>query len=137
MQTLRSFLTNEISMLRSSEMISPSNLACDTTEMIQPSMVSGGSASVTLVEKHTRISLVLVGFNFMLFLATQLEHSLICACKTEVDDWALVIISHTIVSSTNLTESTETFRSFTIIKKSKGPSLVPCGTPPLIGLQQE
>ena len=49
----------------------------------------------------------------------------------------LVIISHKVVSSTNLTESSETFRSFTIIKKSKEPSLVPCGTPPLIDLQQE
>ncbi len=42
------------------------------------------------------------------------------------------IISQRLVSSTNLTVSSDTAKSLIMIKGKSGPSLVPCGTPAFI-----
>ena len=41
-------------------------------------------AAVLKKEKQTRISLVLLGFNFMFFQGTQLEHSSTCKVKLDI-----------------------------------------------------
>ena len=110
---------------RSSEMVTPNNLTCLTMStgwlLITIDGKEGGQA-----EKFTRNSFVFEAFNFMLFADAQCSHWL------TVDgmwDWeSLERISHVVESSTYLTRSKDGLRSFTIIKNSKRPSFVPCGS---------
>jgi hypothetical protein len=100
-------------------------------------MVIGGRAPGSRAENPTRIYFVFVRFSFMLFSEAHLVDSVIWDGRTELDSWPFKAISQIVVSSTNFTVSSETFKSFTMTRNRRGPSLVHSGTPPLVVLQLE
>jgi hypothetical protein len=89
-------------------------------------MVIGANDGISL-EKQTRNSLVFDTFNFILLTDDHSEQLMMLAGNW--DGELFDIISQRLVSSTNLTVSSATAKSLTIIKNNSEPSFVPCGTP--------
>ena len=56
-------------------------------------------------------------------------------CKVRGSDLPTLTSSERALSSTYLYKSSSLAKSFTMIRKNRGPSLVPCGTPALTVLQ--
>ena len=84
-----------------------------------------------LVKKDTMNSLVFSTFSFILF---AIDHWLTLStscCKVSGSDLPTLTSSERAQSSTYLYKGSWLAKSFTMIRKNRGPSLVPCGTPPL------
>ena len=112
--------------VKSPEIVTPKSLASLTNLIHSSPMTTGGKSKSDV--KLMRSSLHLSVFNLTLFLIDQFTTSFTIPRASL--RCPFFITSDVVVSSTYFQiKALLTGRSFIMIKKSQGPSLVPCGTP--------
>ena len=89
------------------------------------------------IERTIEISLVFLTFNFMLFALDHWVTLSSSCCNFGRSSSHTLTTSEIAQSSTYLYKGNSLNRSLTIIRKNRGPSLVPCGTPAFISFQSD
>ena len=88
-----------------------------------------------LFKKDTINYLVFLTFNFILLVVDHWLTLSTSCCGISDSDLSTITTSGRAQSSTYLYRGNCIFKSFTITRKNRGPSLVPCGTPALMVFQ--
>ena len=96
-----------------------------------------GCAKGLLIKNDTVKSLVFLTFNFMLFALDHWVTLSSSCCNFGRSGSHTLTTSEIAQSSTYFYKGNSLDRSLTIIRKNRGPSLVPCGTPAFISFQSD